>query len=121
MFRRSILSAGFHVNCPLQFQIIAPKIWRGGSSESPLSAPEGGVQAHLALPVHPADVALAGSPPSSSGKPTDYDQINMQSEQDRFLKNSGKKKSSEILENAVVSPISPFEILARGRSSMLSS
>ena len=25
MFRRSILSAGFHINCPLQFQIITPK------------------------------------------------------------------------------------------------
>ncbi|EQD57113.1 conjugal transfer protein (TrbI), partial [mine drainage metagenome] len=36
----------------------------------------------------------------------------MQSEKDRFLKNSGKKKSSDILENAVVDPVSPFEIQA---------
>ena len=85
-----------------------------GSSGSPLSSPGGGIRPREARPVLPGDVGLAGSPPSSSasGKPTAYDQTNMQNEKDRFLKNSGKKKSSDILENPVVNPVSPFEVQA---------
>ena len=85
-----------------------------GSSGLPRISPGGGRAPVETRPVLPGDVALAGSPPSSSasGKPTAYDQTNMQSEKERFLKNSGKKKSSDILENAVVDPVSPFEIQA---------
>jgi len=85
-----------------------------GSSGLPRISPVGGEAPPEARPVLPGDVGLAGSPPvsSDSGKPTAYDQTNMQSEKDRFLKNSGKKKSSDILENAVVDPVSPFEIQA---------
>jgi len=84
-----------------------------GSSGSSRVSPGGGGPPPEARPVLPGDVGLAGSPPtpSASGKPTAYEQTNMQNEKDRFLKNSGKK-SSDILENAVVSPVSPFEIQA---------
>lgn len=85
-----------------------------GSSGSSRVSPGGGVPPPESRPVLPGDVGLAGSPPSSSasGKPTAYDQTNMQTEKDRFLKDSKKRKSSDILENAVVSPVSPFEIQA---------
>lgn len=82
-----------------------------GSSPSPENSPLSGPR--VARPVTPGDVASSSVPGSpGGGKPTAYDQTNMQTEKDKFLSDSRKRKSSDILENAVASPVSPFEIQA---------
>ena len=79
----------------------------GSRENSPLSGPR------VARPVTPGDLASSSVPGSpGGGKPTAYDQTNMQTEKDKFLSDSRKRESSDILENAVASPVSPFEIQA---------
>jgi len=82
-----------------------------GSSPTPENSSLSGPR--VARPVRPGDLVSSSVPGSpGGGKPTAYDQTNMQSEKDKFLSDSRKRKSSDILENAVVSPVSPFEIQA---------
>ncbi len=87
----------------------------GGFSSPGSSAPSagGGFPSAGRKPVLPGDLSEGPSSPApGSGKPTAYDQTNMQTEKDRFLAASRKRSSSDILESAVQSPVSPFEVQA---------
>ena len=81
-----------------------------GSSSSPLASPSRPF--HAAQPVRPGNLPSAGSPGPGAGKPTAYEQTNMQNEKDRFLSSARSGKSSDILPNPVRDPLSPFELQA---------
>lgn len=80
----------------------------GTSTPPPL--PEGPHPATAVLP--PALPNLSGGGQNTpQGKPSSYEQTNMQDQKARFLKDS-QKKQSDILPNPVQDPVSPFEIQA---------
>ncbi|MHB8369212.1 MAG: TraB/TrbI/VirB10 family type IV secretion system protein [Leptospirales bacterium] len=86
-----------------------------GSTSSSAGPSGGGFPFAGRKPILPGDLSggmTPSGPGGARGKATAYEQTNMQSEKDRFLKDSKKSGSSDILESAVKSPVSPFEVQA---------